>query len=153
MGKEDLLKALDAEFDALLQAVDGLTEDQLSQVWYGEWSAKDILSHCAGWHHEMIGVFDRIVRGERPIPEDADYSTNPHFWNERFAGQLRGKSGAQVVAELKSSKNAFVEAVRKVAEDKFEEGRTAHRVLHIISLDHYPEHAAPIREWREREGI
>ncbi len=152
MPREDILKTLDTEFDALLKTVDDLSDDQMTTVWFGEWGVRDILAHVAGWHREMVGAFERIARGERPVPEGVDYS-DADAVNARFTEAQRTLSAAAMVEELKASKEAFVAAARTVPEDRFAEGKTAYRILHTTGIDHYQEHMPPIQEWRQREGI
>ncbi|HEU4759942.1 MAG TPA: maleylpyruvate isomerase N-terminal domain-containing protein [Dehalococcoidia bacterium] len=152
MAKDDLLKTLDREFQGLLDAVAGLSDEQMLAVWYGDWSVRDILAHITGWHLEMDGVLAHIARGERPIPEGVDYS-DADAWNARFADTWRHASPTAVVEELRASKEAFAAAARQVPDDRFEEGRAAYRILHNAGIDHYREHAPAIREWRQREGI
>ena len=152
MPRDDILKTLDTEFNTLLQSVEGLTDDQMKQVWFGEWGVRDILAHVAGWHREMTQAFERIARGERPVPEGVDYS-NADPINARFAEAQRSAHANGIIAELKASKDAFVAAARELPEERFEEGKTAYRILHTTGIDHYHEHEPAIREWRQREGI
>ena len=58
-----------------------------------------------------------------------------------------------VVAELEASKRLFVAAAREVPDEKFEEGRAAHRILTGTGTNHYREHAPAIAAWRKQEGI
>src|SRR2546422_3823925 len=83
MSRDDLLKQVDVGFDDLLASVDGLSDEQMTLVWFGDWGVRDILAHIAGWHREMSGTFERIARGERPVPEGVDYSAADAF-NARF---------------------------------------------------------------------
>jgi hypothetical protein len=152
MGKDMLLQQLDAGFASLLDAVDGLSDEQMRTVWYGEWSVNQILSHISGWHREMAKAFERITRGERPVPEDVDYS-DFDSWNHGFAAGASDEDPAQVLAELQASQEAYAAAAGSVVEEKFDEGRAANRIIHITGIDHYAEHAPPIRDWRQREGI
>ena len=152
MTKEDLLQTLNAEFASLLSTLEGLSEEAATRVWYGDWSVRDILAHVSGWHTEMARAFERMARGERPVPEGTDYS-DPNPWNARFAEAKGDTSFVDMVQELKASKEAFVEAAKQVPADRFEEGRAAYRILHASGIDHYREHAPEIRQWREREGI
>jgi len=152
VSREELLQALDAEFASLLSTLEGLGEEAATRVWYGDWSVRDILAHISGWHKEMAQAFERIARGERPVPEGTDYS-DPNPWNAGFAEAKGDTSFVDMVQELKASKEAFVEAAEQVPTDRFEEGRAAYRILHASGIDHYREHAPEIREWRQREGI
>src|SRR3990172_9184416 len=152
MTKEKLLAALDSGFAGLLDAVSGLSEEQMSRVWYGDWSVRDILAHVAGWHREEIAMLERMARGERAVPETADYSDDD-AWNARFAAKWRAASAGEVLAELNASKEAYVAAAGRLPEERFEEGRTAQRLVREGCIEHYREHGDEIREGREREGI
>ena len=152
MSKDALLREMDAGFAALLDAVDGLSEEQMTRVWYGDWSVRDILAHVAGWHREEIAMLERMARGERPVPESADY-TDDDAWNARFVAKWRAASAGEVLAELKATKEAYVAAASRLPEERFEEGRTARRLVQQGCIEHYREHADEIRAWRQREGI
>ncbi len=154
MGREELLQQFDSEFENLLATIDGLSDGQMTKVWHGEWSVRDILAHAAGWHREEAGMLERMARGERPWPEG---SGNPYnegdAWNARFVERWHTASPATVLEELKASKDAYVATARQLPEERFQEGRTAYRLLREGGIDHYCSHAADIREWRQREGI
>ncbi len=152
MSRDDILKTLDAEFSSLLKAVDGLTDEQMTTIWYDDWGVRDILAHIAGWHREMTGAFERIARGERPVPEGVDYSDSAPI-NARFAQAQANANASGILNELKASKEAFAAAARQVPEDRFAEGKTAHRIIFGTGIDHYKEHIPAIQEWRQREGI
>ena len=154
MGRDDLLRQLDAGFQDFLSTIDGLSDGQMTKVWYGEWSVRDILAHVAGWHGEEAGMLERMARGERPVPEGADYPYSVgDAWNARFVERWQTASPATVIVELKASKDGYVATARQLPEERFQEGRTAHRLLREGCIDHYRSHAADIREWRQREGI
>lgn len=152
MSRDELLQQLEAEFQSLLSSFDGLDDAAMTRVWFGDWSVRDILAHIAGWHREMAQAFQRMARGERPVPEGVDYN-DPDPWNADFAAAQRDTSAADMVRDLKASKEAFVAAARQLPEERFEEGRAGYRILHATGIDHYREHAPSIREWRQREGI
>ena len=152
MSRDELLQQLEAEFQGLLSSFDGLSDEAMTRVWYGDWCLRDILAHITGWHREMTQALERMDRGERPVPEGVDYS-DPNPWNANFAAAQRSTSVAEMVRELKASKEAFVAAARQLPEDRLEEGRAGYRILHASAIDHYREHAPTIRQWRQREGI
>lgn len=152
MGKTELLAELDTEFRSLLDAVDGLTDEQMLKVWFDGWSVRDILGHVIGWHHEMDDVLERVSRGERPVPEGVDYN-DADSWNARFADTWNQASPAAIVEELIASKELFVKAAKLVPEERFAEGKTAQRIVTTTGTNHYREHAPQIVEWRKKEGI
>ena len=151
MSKDALLREMEAGFAGLLDAVSGLSDEQLTRAWYGDWSVRDILAHVAGWHREEIAMLERMARGERPVPESADY-TDDDAWNARFAARWRAASAGEVLAELKATKEAYLAAASRLPEERFEEGRTARRLVQQGCIEHYREHVDEIRAWREREG-
>ncbi len=152
MARDDIIETLNDEFDNLCKSVEGLDDAQMTRVWFGDWGVRDILAHIAGWHWEMVGAYDRIARGERPVPEGVDYN-DADAWNARFARSVSNTDPDEVIEDLNASKEAFVAAARKVPEERFEEGKTAFRILHTTGIDHYREHYPAIQEWRQREGI
>ena len=152
MSRDDLLNALDAAFAELLAAVEGLSDKQMTSVWYGDWSVRDILAHIIGWHHETGGMLERMARGEKPAPEGTDYS-DVDGWNARFVQTWRSASLPALLEELAASKASFAAAARQVPEERFQEGRTAYRLLQVTGINHCHEHASDIHEWREKEGI
>ena len=147
-----MLREMEAGFAGLLDAVDGLSEEQLNGVWYGDWSVRDILAHVAGWHREEIAMLERMARGERPVPESADY-TDDDAWNARFVARWRDAPAGDVLAELRASEEAYLAAASRLPEERFGEGRTAQRLVQQGCTEHYREHADEIREWRKREAI
>jgi hypothetical protein len=148
---DTLLAELEKAFAELQSSIDGLSHQQLLEKWYGEWCIYDICSHIIGWHHEMDEALERISRGERPVREGVDYS-DPDPWNAKFVATWQQSSGKAVLQELEKSKDIFVSAAKTVPDDKYEEGRSAYRILHATAIDHYHEHAADIRKWREETG-
>jgi hypothetical protein len=152
MSKQELLAELESEFKNLQKAVEGLTDEQMLRTWYGDWSLRDILGHIIGWHHEMDDVLERISRGERPVPEGVDYN-QPDSWNAKFADTWNQASPAAVLEELVASKDLFVKAAQLVPEERFEEGKSAQRIVTTTGTNHYREHAPEILEWRKKEGI
>ena len=152
MSRDILIGELNDGFKTLLASVGGLTDEQISRKWYGDWAVHDILAHVSGWHREMAAAFERIARGERPVPEGVDYSDSD-AWNAKFAASAAGRTAREALDDLSRSKGSFVDAALKVPEDRFEEGRAAYRILFTTGIDHYKEHEPAIREWREREGI
>jgi hypothetical protein len=152
MARDEILKSLDEEFDTLLRSIEGLSDEEMTRLWFGEWGVRDVLAHVAGWHWEMTAAFDRMSRGERPVPEGVDYS-NADSWNAKFAAASKDTDPDEVVEDLIASKGAFVAAARKVPEDRFAEGKTAYRILYTTGIDHYREHYPAIQDWRKRDGI
>jgi len=111
--KDDLLDQAAREFRALHDALRGLNEGDLTRVWLGVWSTKDIVVHISGWHREMIPALERLARGERPIPEGVSYD-DVDAWNARFVAARREASVADALLELDRSHEDFMRAAAAV---------------------------------------
>lgn len=151
-AKTELLKQAQDEFRALKAALAGLGERQLTEVWLGSWSIKEIVAHMSGWHHELGPALERLARGEKPIPEGVDYN-DPNPWNARFVAARRGTPVAQLLQELDASHAYFMAQVAKIPEERFVPGKTAHRLTDMITAHHYKEHGDQIRAWRKSKGL
>jgi len=154
--KAATLKTLDDEYRNLHKAFDGLDEDQLSRIWFGQWSVKDIVAHVAGWEREMTAALQRMARGERPTAEGVDYSDSD-AWNATFSAAVRSIEPRTVIASWEQAHMTYVNAANALPDDRFGETdgkpKTASRLLETSGFGHYREHAAQIRDWRQREGL
>ena len=154
--KAATLKTLADEYHNLHKAFAGLDEDQLSRVWFDQWSITDIIAHVAGWEREMTAALQRMARGERPTPEGIDYSDSD-TWNAKFSGAMHSIEPRTVIAAWEQAHATYVGAANALPGDRFGEAdgkpKTANRLLETSGFGHYREHAAQIREWRQREGL
>ena len=151
MDKQTALSTVEQGFDELLKTVEGLDDDAMSQRFYGEWNAKDVLAHVAGWHEQMTEAMARMARGERPTPEGVDYSDSDK-WNARFAAAMRAQRSDTVVAMLRQSFANYLRAARAIPDDRFGEGKTVNRLLETSGYGHYREHLPALQEFRRRQA-
>jgi hypothetical protein len=150
--KDELLNAAAREYKALHEAWQGLNETQMSEVWLGTWSVRDIAAHIAGWHREMVPVLERLSRGERPLAPGVSYD-DVDGWNERFAAARRGTAVADVLLELDETHEAFMKAAAAVPAERFQPGKTAWKIVDGNSAHHYREHGEQVRAWRTARGL
>ncbi len=150
--KQELLNVAAREYKAFHEALQGLNEEHMTEVWLGTWSLKEIVGHISGWQREMIPALERIARGERPVPAGTSYD-DIDGWNGKFAASVRGMEVADVLLELDKSQEAFMHAAAAVPDDRFQPGKAAYRIVDQSSAHHYREHADQIRTWRASRGI
>jgi len=150
--KDELLIRAAQEYKAFYQALDGLNEADLTEVWLGAWSIKEIVAHMVGWHRELTPALERIARGERPIPTEVSYA-DVEAWNARFAGALRDRQVEDVLLDFDKSHEAFLRAAAGVPDERFQPGRTAYKLVDLNSAHHYREHGEQIRAWRASRGL
>jgi hypothetical protein len=150
--KDELLNEAAREYKTLHEALQGLNEAQMTEVWLGTWSVRDIVAHIAGWHQEMTPALERLARGERPVGEGVSYA-DVDAWNERFAGARRQTAVADVLLELDKTHESFMKAAAAVPADRFQPGKTTWKIVDGNSAHHYREHGEQIRAWRTARGV
>ena len=148
--KAQLLRDAEDAFTELRTSIDGLSDDEMSQVWLGTWGVREILVHISGWHGEMITALGHIGKGEEPYP--AGTYDDFDAWNARFVDRKSGVKAAEVQAEMDASHRAFVGAAAALPERHFEAGGAARDPFDGAGAGHYREHAAQIRQWRQSRG-
>jgi hypothetical protein len=150
--KHELLTAAAQSYRAFHEVLRGLNEDQMTEVWLGAWSIKDIIAHMSGWHREMVPLLDRLARGERPGSEGTSYD-DADAWNAKFAAAARAKSVADTLLEFDQSHEAFMHAAVAVPDARYQPGKTAWRIVDLNSAHHYMEHGDQIRAWRRSRKL
>ncbi|HUF52822.1 MAG TPA: ClbS/DfsB family four-helix bundle protein [Dehalococcoidia bacterium] len=150
---ERLISDLETAHDEFVSTVKDLDERRFEEKWLdGRWGAREIAAHHTGWLGQLAGGMERMSRGEKPSEPGVDWS-DPHPWNEMFAERAKGKRQDQVLRELGKGLQSFIESARKLPEDRFEEGRSAHKMFEGAGIAHFHESAEMIRRWREREAL
>jgi hypothetical protein len=150
--KEELLNNLDDEYKKFLDAIKGLDESHLIEVWFGDWSIREIAAHLMGWHRELGAGLDRMARGERPFPEEASFD-NIDNWNEKFASAARGVTASDVLRDLERSHAYFRHAASLIPDARYQPGKTAYEIVYGTGVHHYQEHAEQIRAWRSSRKV
>ena len=150
--KDELLNEAAREYKALHEALQGLNETQMTEVWLGTWSVRDIVAHIAGWHQEMAPALERLARGERPIRDGVSYD-DVDAWNARFAAHAKDREVADLLLELDRSHEDFMQAAARVPADRWPPGKTTYRIVDDNTAHHYREHADQIRAWRSTRGV
>lgn len=150
--KQQLLNEAAREYKAFHDAIKGLNEEQMTEVWLGTWGVKEIVAHMSGWHREMGPALERLARGEKPIPPGVSYD-DVDTWNAKFAAAARDLEVADVLLEFDRSHEYFMHAADQVPEERFQPGKTAWKIVDGNSAHHYREHAEQVRAWRDSRGV
>src|SRR5258708_5213103 len=119
--KDELLNQAARDYKAFHETLAGLNEAQMSEVWLGTWSVKDIVAHISGWHREMGPALERLARGEKPVPAGVSYD-DVDSWNARFAATKKGAAQAGVLLEVCQSPDYFMHAAARVPAARFPAG-------------------------------
>jgi hypothetical protein len=145
--KQHLLHDADEAYAELRDAIRGLDDPEASRPWLGTWGVREILIHIAAWDREMTPALERIGRGEAPYP--AGTYDDFDAWNARFVEARNGAKPAEIVEDLDASHRSLIAAASKLDEALFAGDGPAKAMLDGTAPQHYREHAAQIRQWRQ----
>ena len=145
--KRKLLEDAEQAYGELTEAVAGLSDAELAEVFLGVWGTREILIHIAAWDREMAPALQRIGRGETPYPEGKYDDFND--WNARFVAARTGARPADILAEVDREHRVIMDAADAVPESHFAPEQPARAMFEGTTAQHYREHAGQIRDWRK----
>ena len=137
----DAVTRVEASWAKLMDALTGLPEERMDEPGVaGDWSVKDVLGHVAYWEGRAIGAVERALNGE-PEPDDSEESVDTI--NDGVYEERAGWTIAQALDELHGTHERFMAALRQ-------HPNIDPDIIEGDTFEHYDEHAADIRAWRER---
>lgn len=148
--KQAIIAKIEAAYKDLRSAIQGVAPDRMSEVFFDQWSAKDLVAHAASWDEFTAADFQRIARGHMPCLI-AFEEREVNDWNAFFMGPRKMFPLEQVLFESEYWHAAVVDTLDGLPDALFGPGVVANvcGILH----GHLREHAGHIRSWRQREGI
>jgi hypothetical protein len=132
---------IEADWADLHQALEGIPDERMSEPGIVDaWSVKDLIAHISFWEEYLVERIEAQRAGSpisRPDVDtlNADVAAERAEWSLRHAREHASAAHARMLQELARSPNA------------------PERLVAVNTWEHYAEHAAHIRAWREREGI
>lgn len=159
MRKVDILQELNEARTDLLDAIAGLTHDQMMRPGVvGMWSVKDLLSHLVAWESELVTSLNQVQNGRMPSILRID---DIDGWNEEqyHAGARRLLEAVR--ADFDGVHHMLLQIVNDFDEQslvnnrryRWMEGEPLAYLIEENATLHERDHAADIRAWREREGL
>lgn len=161
MTQDEILDALEDQREAFLEAIDGLSDEQLEQPGViGDWSIKDIMFHLTMWESELVKLLWQAAQGVQP--------TTVHFSkvsvderNAAWSALTRDRSLEQVIDDFAGVRK---QTSRRLAAFKDKDLQDPKRYPWLKdhplwvwiaedSFKHEAEHTAQIIQWRQKLGI
>lgn len=141
----DLLQRIESSWSAFLITLEDLTEDQLMEPGaVGEWSLKELLGHVAFW--DDLGRENAALALSGQARQFDDFEA----LNQADHAARRGRTLAEERAAMHQAHAALVADL----EDRGElDAAAIDQVIAGSTYEHYDEHAADVRSWRERRRI
>lgn len=140
---------LNEERRILNRSLDGLAEEDAKRIPVTpEWSVRDEVAHLAGAERGMLGMAQRISRGENPqLPEGYDNDT----FNARQVAKRKEQTLAQIREELAASRGELLSLLESVRADQLAlcgehplAGDVSLRDLMVVIYSHEMTHANEI---------
>jgi len=153
MTEEDTLTRLVENRRALHQAIEGLSEEEMTQIQVeGVWTIKDVLGHIASWEEIYLEPFRRFADGG---PFEVEVIEDYLIWNDVEAARKRDVPLDAILDELATVRQGLVEAASRLSAGQWEqrvpfawggEGTIADTLegLH----EHELEHVRSLQQWR-----
>jgi hypothetical protein len=141
----DLLQRIESSWSAFLITLEDLTEDQLMEPGaVGEWSLKELLGHVAFW--DDLGRENAALALSGQARQFDDFEA----LNQADHAARRGRTLAEERAAMHQAHAALVADL----EDRGElDAAAIDQAIAGSTYEHYDEHAADVRSWRERRRI
>ena len=161
MTQDEILDALEDERENFLEAIDGLSDEQLQEPGVvGDWSVKDIMFHLTMWEAELVKLLWQAAQGIKPTT--AHFSKTPvDELNAAWSVQSPGRTLEQVIDDFAGVRKQTSRRVSAFKDkDLTDPQRFSWLKDHPLwvwiaedSFKHEAEHTAQIHAWREVRGI
>ena len=140
-----LLARIDEAWRQLFAALDDIPEDRLSDPGViGDWSLKDLFGHLAFWDENAVREVERALAG---LPRQ---DNGWQGMNEADHAARRDRTLPEQRAAMHQAHAALVERLESVAGI---EAAPIDAAIRADTYEHYEDHIADIRAWRQREGL
>ena len=149
--RDQLLLQMKTARSRVLDAVAGLSEEQMSGPAVDGWSVKDHLNHLTACDEFRFYEIGRVSRGGQAAFRDMDNEQTDAL-NGLIVTLRRGLPASQVIADLEFARALVLDAIAGAPEHALS-GEAYGDFPVDGSIAHDIEHAAAIAAWREREGI
>jgi uncharacterized damage-inducible protein DinB len=117
MSREGTFAKLARSRQSLLEAIEGLSEEEMSQVpLEGIWTAKDIIGHVTSWEETLLAPLKAYADGAPFVTEPIeDYLA----YNDEQAALKREIPVEEILAQAESVRAGMVTAAEKLSEERW----------------------------------
>jgi hypothetical protein len=161
MTQDEILDALEDQREAFLDAIDGLSDEQIEQPGVvGAWSVKDIMFHLTLWEAELVKLLWQAAQGTQPTT--AHFSKTPvDELNAAWSLQAHTRTLEQVIDDFAGVRKQTSRRLGPFKDTDLNDPQRYpwlknHPLWVWIAEDsfkHEAEHLVQIRQWREAQGI
>lgn len=158
MNKEEIIQTLEESRENFLDAIEDLSDDEMEEPVFDQWTAKDILAHITMWEAELVKLLFQARQGIKPSTVHFSKESVDER-NEKWYRQNKDRSLEQVLDDFHGVRNQTIRRVEAYSDKElndpnrytWQEGTPLWRWIASDSFEHENEHAAQIWAWREEE--
>ena len=147
-NREDLLHHYRESRAKLLAAIDGLTDEQMSDPSLDGWAVKDHLAHLALWDDMRADDVERISAGFDSAYKMTEQQDDAH--NATGYELRRSMTAAQARWELENSRRKLLAAITSATPRALDPSNYGAAGLHS---GHEDQHAGWLQRWRDEKGF
>jgi hypothetical protein len=155
MTKDELIDRLTSSREAMLETLDGLSDEQyLASVVSGERSVKDLLAHLTIWEAQLITLLFRAGAGNKPNTAHFARETRAEV-NARWASQHKDRPLEKVLEDFEGIRNQTIRRLEDLSDADlnnptrypWQKGRPIWEWVLEDTVDHETFHRDEIAEW------
>jgi hypothetical protein len=156
--QDDILDALEDEREKLVEALEGLSESDLTAPnVVGEWSIRQVLIHLSFWEAELVKLLWQARQGDRPTTAQLGLKSVDQY-NAEWQEIAKDRSLEQVLSDFAAVRRQTARRVEPFNDAELSDprafpwlgGRPLAEWIAESSYAHDAEHAAEILAWRAR---
>lgn len=133
MTKQDVLSAIDREWNAWLAELARVPAERRETPVVGDWSVKDLVGHVALWDTQVLEDISRHLRGLPPLENDDTQQRNDTAW-----ARNRSRGSDELEQEMHAAHARMLDAIGQAS------GVDAEQVA-VDTWEHYAEHGDELR--------
>jgi uncharacterized damage-inducible protein DinB len=148
MKKSEIEERVRESHLKLLQALDGLTEDEATRVGLNpQWSIRDALAHIVAWELHGADAISEIQAGTwKPQRLNKELIDN---FNAQAVAVRRDFSMREVSDEFNAAHARMLGLIATLP-DEIDESSPTYKFIEGVTFRHMTHHAAQIAEWRQK---
>jgi hypothetical protein len=160
MKKQELIANVKAGRAALLNAIQGLSDDILLRPFaVGVWSIKDVLAHLAVWESELITALAGLDQPNK-VPHIVEIEDFDEFNDEQYRVNVRRPLDI-IREDFEGVHVQLIKMIERLDEQMLNDGRRfkwlmgepAWTLIEENSYLHEQEHAMDIIRWRKEQNL
>ena len=162
MNKAELLLALDESRENFLNAIEGLSDEDLETPGViGDWSIKDILAHLTMWEAELVRLLWQASQGRKPNTEHFSNDLDVDEINAKWYKQSQSRPLQRILDDFHGVRTQTIRRVEAYSDQDLNnpqrypwlDGAPLWEWIAGDSFEHEAEHEVHIRSWCEKRGL